>query len=154
VIESLHSIIGSKFHPVFQGKLSLIIACKTVNFTHARVVMMNEDRILELLAEYLRKTDQIMERLDKQAVVWSQQQEAWGRQEEFRKRQDQRLDVAYQVLVAHSEKIEKLQEESAELRKKSIKLEQQSQKIERRSDATWKQFIALAKKTGRKPRKR
>lgn len=137
--------------------------------------MMNEDKILELLAEYLRKTDQMMERLDKQASIWARQEEyrakqeerqskqeerqakqeerqakqdeRYARQEEFRARQDRRLDMAYQVLITHSEKIEKLQLESN-------KLQEQTRKIELRTDATWKKFIAVTKRIATNRRKR
>ena len=46
--------------------------------------MKSEDKILELLSEYLKKTDQTLER----------------------------MDLAYDVLIKHSEQIEELRKES------------------------------------------
>ncbi len=94
---------------------------------------MDESKILELLAEYLRKTDQILERLGKQEEHWN--------------KQDVRLDIAYQTLIFHSEKIEALQKSSEEIRK-------QTKKIEVRNDAMLQQLIALSKRVNTIERKR
>lgn len=94
---------------------------------------MDESKILELLAEYLRKTDQILERLGKQEEHWN--------------KQDARLDIAYQTLIFHSEKIEALQKASEEIRK-------QTKKIEVRNDAMLQQLIALSKRVNTIERKR
>ena len=55
--------------------------------------MKSEDKIVELLSEYLKKTDQTLER----------------------------VDLAYDVLVKHSEQILKHSEQIEELRKESLK---------------------------------
>ena len=55
--------------------------------------MKSEDKILELLSEYLKKTDQTLER----------------------------MDLAYDVLIKHSEQILKHSEQIEELRKESLK---------------------------------
>jgi hypothetical protein len=55
--------------------------------------MKSEDKILELLSEYLKKTDQTLER----------------------------MGLAYDVLIKHSEQILKHSEQIEELRKESLK---------------------------------
>lgn len=109
--------------------------------------MMDENKILELLAEYLRKTDQILERLAQHDLLWSKNNERWGKQEEHWNKQDVRLDIAYQTLIFHSEKIEALQKSSEEIRK-------QTKKIEVRNDAMLQQLIALSKRVNTIERKR
>ena len=78
--------------------------------------MMDEGKILELLAEYLRKTDRLIEKWDKHDLLFD--------------KQFKRLDIAYQVLVTHSEKIEELQRESKELRLQTKELQQQTLNIQ------------------------
>ena len=63
--------------------------------------MKSEDKILELLSEYLKKTDQTLER----------------------------MDLAYDVLVKHSEQILKHSEQFGELRKESLKHEIQQEAL-------------------------
>ena len=63
--------------------------------------MKSEDKILELLSEYLKKTDQTLER----------------------------MDLAYDVLIKHSEQILKHSEQIEELRKESLKHEIQQEAL-------------------------
>ena len=79
-----------------------------------------EDKILELLAEYLKKTDQTLER----------------------------MDLAYDVLIKHSEELvdlrkvsEKNQQEIVELRKESIKHEIQQ-------DVLLKEILSISRRVG------
>jgi uncharacterized protein YlxW (UPF0749 family) len=78
--------------------------------------MKNEDKIVELLSEYLLKTDRILDRLDTHDNLF----EAMLKQMDA---QSKRMDLAYQVIIKHSEQIEKLQQETQELRKESLKRE-------------------------------
>ncbi len=127
--------------------------------------MTNESKILELLAEYLRKTDRLIEKMDKFEVMFE--------------KQSQRLDVSYQVLISHSEKIESLQQESKDIRLVTMDLQrqtldlqhqtkelqnqtkeiqiqvgQESQKSSARSDALVRELIGLSKKVKTLERKR
>lgn len=63
--------------------------------------MKTEDKILELLSEYLKKTDQTLER----------------------------MDLAYDVLMKHSEQLIKQSERIEELRKESLKHEIQQESL-------------------------
>ena len=93
-----------------------------------------EGRILELLAAYLKKTDQTIERMDG-----------------ANKRMDaanKRMDLAYDVLIKHSEELielrkasEKNQQEIVELRKESIKHEIQQ-------DVLLKEILSISRRVG------
>lgn len=96
--------------------------------------MKAEDRILELLAEYLKKTDQTMERMDASNK----------RMDESNKR----MDLAYDVLIKHSEELielrkvsEKNQNEIVELRKETIKREIQQ-------EALLKEIFSISRRVG------
>jgi hypothetical protein len=89
--------------------------------------MKAEDRILELLAEYLKKTDQTIERMDLA---------------------NKRMDLAYDVLIKHSEALielrkvsEKNQNEIVELRKETIKREIQQ-------EALLKEIFSISRRVG------
>lgn len=62
--------------------------------------MKNEEKIIELLAEYLQKTDRILDRLDKHDSLFKNQ-----------------LDVLFQ----HSKQIETLQKQTETLQKEALK---------------------------------
>lgn len=86
-----------------------------------------EDRILELLAEYLKKTDQALER----------------------------IDLAYDVLIKHSEELvelrkssEKNQQEIVELRKESLDLRKESIKREIQQDVLLKEILSISRRVG------
>ncbi|MBC7921028.1 MAG: hypothetical protein H7Z75_08030 [Ferruginibacter sp.] len=91
--------------------------------------MNNEDKIIELLAEYLRKTDRLLERMDRQQQNFEEQgrrmdqhQRNFEEQGQQIKEQNQRMDLAYDVLIKHSE-------EMLELRKEAKKREIQQETI-------------------------
>ena len=86
---------------------------------------MDESKILELLAEYLRKTDRVLDRLDSHDVLFD--------------KQFKRLDIAYQVLVNHSEKIESLQQQTQ-------KTLEEMKVMRHASDALLKQVVTLSRK--------
>lgn len=62
--------------------------------------MKNEDKIIELLSEYLQKTDRVLDRLDKHDELFKNQ-----------------LDVLFQ----HSKQIETLQKQTETLQKEALK---------------------------------
>lgn len=86
--------------------------------------MKMEDKILELLAEYLKKTDQTLESI-----------------EETNKRIDQsnkRMDLAYGILVQHSEELISLRKEA---RQEALKREVQQ-------EALLKEIFSISKRVG------
>ena len=117
--------------------------------------MKTEDRILELLAEYLKKTDQTIERMDG----------ANKRMDDANKRMDagnKRMDLAYDVLIKHSEELielrkvsEKNQQEIIELRNESINLRNESLdlrkvsiKHEIQQDVLLKEILSISRRVG------
>ncbi len=82
--------------------------------------MKAEDKILELLAEYLKKTDQTIEQMDL----------ANKRMDESNKR----MDLAYDVLIKHSEEL-------IDLRKELIKREVQQ-------DVLLKEILSISRRVG------
>ncbi len=84
--------------------------------------MKAEDKILELIADYLKKTDQTLER----------------------------MDFAYDVLMKHSEELMKHSEELIELRKSSVKnqeeitsLRKDSMKHQIQQDVLLKEIMSI-----------
>ena len=79
--------------------------------------VMDNKRILELielLSEYLQKTDRILDKMDRHDVSFDKYFELFDKQ--FK-----RMDMAYQVIVGHSEKIEVLHGETKHLQDESNK---------------------------------
>lgn len=79
---------------------------------------MNENKIIELLAEYLQKTDRMLDKMDQHEKIFDKQFE--------------RMDLAYQVLISHSEKIEDLQSQTKE--------------IQQRNEALLKEILSISKR--------
>lgn len=113
--------------------------------------------LIELLAEYLQKTDRLLDRMDKHDVLFE--------------KQFARMDLAYQVIVTHSERIENLQEETKDLQRQTkdlqlqtkelqqqtkeqtkdlqlqIKeLQLQTKEIQQRNDSTFKEILSISKR--------
>ncbi|MEK6780530.1 MAG: hypothetical protein AABY93_02425 [Bacteroidota bacterium] len=89
--------------------------------------MKAEEKILELLAEYLKKTDQTLER----------------------------MDLAYDVLIKHSEGLMKHSEELIDLRKVSEKnqneiaaLRKESIKHEIQQEVLLKEILSISRRVG------
>lgn len=95
--------------------------------------------LIELLAEYLQKTDRLLDRMDKHDVLFE--------------KQFARMDLAYQVIVTHSERIEILQEETKDLQRQTKDLQQQTKElqlqtkeIQQRNDSTFKEILSISKR--------
>ena len=81
--------------------------------------------LIELLSEYLQKTDRILDKMDRHDVLFDKYFELFDKQ--FK-----RMDMAYQVIVGHSEKIEVLQGGTKHLQDESNKLMTEILSISRR----------------------
>ena len=86
--------------------------------------MPNEQRLIELLTDYLIKADQSFERMDKmderiaqQQEILAKQQEAILNQQAFAMKQSDRIETILQILIKHSESIEKIGERVTESRR-------------------------------------
>ena len=69
----------------------------------------NEQRLIELLTDYLIKADQSFERMDKMDERIAQQQDAILNQQAFAMKQSDRIETILQILIKHSESIEKIE---------------------------------------------
>jgi len=81
--------------------------------------MKSEERIIELLSEYLIKTDRILEEMVKNDLKFSEQNksiiaqsESITAQNERITAQNERIDLAYQALLKHAEEIKQLRQET------------------------------------------
>ena len=72
----------------------------------------NEQRLIELLSEYIIKADQCFERIDRT-------DEKFAKQQEFLVRQTQRTDAILQFLIKHSETIKKIEQKLFDTNKES-----------------------------------
>lgn len=63
----------------------------------------NEQRLIELLSEYIIKADQSIDRM-------GSMDEKFAKQQEFLVGQAQRMDTMLQILIKHSESIEKIEQ--------------------------------------------
>ena len=95
--------------------------------------------LIELLAEYLQKTDRLLDRMDKHDVLFE--------------KQFARMDLAYQVIVTHSERIENLQDQTKDLQLQTKDLQQQTKElqlqtkeIQQRNDSTFKEILSISKR--------
>ena len=95
--------------------------------------------MIELLAEYLQKTDRLLDRMDKHDVLFE--------------KQFARMDLAYQVIVTHSERIENLQDQTKDLQLQTKDLQQQTKElqlqtkeIQQRNDSTFKEILSISKR--------
>jgi uncharacterized coiled-coil DUF342 family protein len=87
--------------------------------------MKNEDRIIELLAEYLQKTDRILDRLDSHDQLF----------EEMLKR----IDIC-------SKQTQELQIQTKELQKETKELRSESLKHEIKNDVLLKEILSISKR--------
>ncbi len=104
------------------------------------------DELIELLAEYLQKTDRLLERMDR-----NDQKSA--HYDELFEKQFARMDLAYQVIVTHSEKIENLQQQTQTLQQHTQTLQQQTQTLQQQTqtlqDETkeiFKEILSISKR--------
>ena len=95
--------------------------------------------LIELLAEYLQKTDRLLDRMDKHDVLFE--------------KQFARMDLAYQVIVTHSERIENLQDQTKDiqlqtkdLQLQTKELQLQTKEIQQRNDSTFKEILSISKR--------
>lgn len=102
--------------------------------------------LIELLAEYLQKTDRLLDRMDKHDILFE--------------KQFARMDLAYQVIVTHSERIENLQDQAKDLQLQTKDLQQQTKElyqqtkelqlqtkeIQQRNDSTFKEILSISKR--------
>ena len=102
--------------------------------------MMDESKILELLSEYLRKTDRVLDRLDSH--------------DELFEKQLGRIDLAYQVIIGHSEKHDNHKEHFAILEKqiesahkRTEILQQQTERMEQQTERMEQQTVRLEQQT-------
>ncbi len=82
--------------------------------------MKAEDKILELLAEYLKKTDQTLER----------------------------MDLAYDVLIKHSEELVELRKSSEKNQHEIVELRKESIKREIQQDVLLKEILSISRRVG------
>ncbi len=75
--------------------------------------------LIELLAEYLQKTDRLLDRMDKHDILFE--------------KQFARMDLAYQVIVTHSERIEILQDQTKDIQLQTKDLKQQTKDIQQQT---------------------
>jgi uncharacterized coiled-coil DUF342 family protein len=87
--------------------------------------MKNEEKIIELLAEYLQKTDRILDRLDSHDHLF----------EEILKR----IDVS-------SQQTKELQTQTKELQKETKELRSESLKHEIKNDVLLKEILSISKR--------
>ncbi len=80
---------------------------------------MDEKKIIELLAEYLQKTDRMLDRMDQHDI--------------FFEKQFARLDIAFQTLIAHSEKVESIQHETKEIHLEIREIQQEVKDLHHKS---------------------
>lgn len=85
--------------------------------------------MMALLAEYMQKTDRLLDRMDKHDILFE--------------KQFARMDVAYQVIVAHSEKIDVLQQRANETQEE---LKVAALKQEARNEALMSEILAISKR--------
>ena len=109
--------------------------------------------MIELLAEYLQKTDRLLDRMDKHDILFE--------------KQFARMDLAYQVIVTHSERIENLQDQAKDLQlqtkdlqlqtkdlqqqtkelyQQTKELQLQTKEIQQRNDSTFKEILSISKR--------
>ncbi len=109
--------------------------------------------LIELLAEYLQKTDRLLDRMDKHDILFE--------------KQFARMDLAYQVIVTHSERIENLQDQTKDLQlqtkdlqlqtkdiqqqtkelyQQTKELQLQTKEIQLRNDSTFKEILSISKR--------
>ena len=109
--------------------------------------------MIELLAEYLQKTDRLLDRMDKHDILFE--------------KQFARMDLAYQVIVTHSERIENLQDQTKDLQlqtkdlqlqtkdiqqqtkelyQQTKELQMQTKEIQLRNDSTFKEILSISKR--------
>ncbi len=98
--------------------------------------MKNEEKIIELLSEYLQKTDRTLERMEKSDKKFDEVQAELAKHSDridlayaeltkhFKK-----IDLAYDVLMKHSDELISLRKASDELRKESMKREIQQEAL-------------------------
>ncbi len=88
--------------------------------------------LLAILAEYLQKTDRLLERMDQHDLLFE--------------KQFTRMDLAYQVIVTHSEKIELLQEQSNDLRQQTKDLRLEMLKQENKNENILTEILSISKR--------
>lgn len=81
------------------------------------------DELIELLVEYLQKTDRLLDRMDNHDLEFS-------KHEQLFEKQFARMDLAYQVMVTHSEKIVSLQQETKEIYQEILSISKRVKSIE------------------------
>lgn len=88
--------------------------------------------LLALLSEYLQKTDRLLVRMDEHDLLFE--------------RQFARMDMAYQVIVTHSEKIEALQKQTKEIQVESLGLKKDMLKQETKNEAIFNEILSISKR--------
>jgi septal ring factor EnvC (AmiA/AmiB activator) len=87
--------------------------------------MKNEERIIELLAEYLQKTDRILDRLDSHDHLFAETLK--------------RMDIT-------SQQTQELQNQTKELQKETKELRSESLKHEIKNDVLLKEILSISKR--------
>ena len=94
---------------------------------------MDESKILELLSEYLRKTDRVLDRLDSH--------------DELFEKQLGRIDLAYQVIIGHSEKHDNHKEHFAILEKQIESAHKRTEILQQQTERMEQQTVRLEQQT-------
>jgi hypothetical protein len=84
--------------------------------------MKNEEKIIELLSEYLLKTDRTLERMEKNDKKFDEDHAELMKHAK-------KIDLAYEVLMKHSDELISLRKETEALRKESLKREIQQEAL-------------------------
>lgn len=88
--------------------------------------------LLALLSEYLQKIDRLLVRMDEHDLLFE--------------KQFARMDLAYQVIVTHSEKIEALQQQTKEIQVESWDLKKDMLKQETKNEAIFNEILSISKR--------
>lgn len=95
--------------------------------------------LLALLSEYLQMTDRLLVRMDEHDLLFE--------------KQFARMDLAYQVIVTHSEKIEDLQHQAKDLRQQTKEIQVESWdlkkdmlKQETKNEAIFNEILSISKR--------
>ena len=88
--------------------------------------------MMALLAEYLQKTDRLLDRMDMHDILFE--------------KQFARMDLAYQVIVTHSEKIESLERQTKEIQEETREIKKATLLQEAKNEALFNEILSISKR--------
>ncbi len=110
--------------------------------------MKAEDKILELLAEYLKKTDQTLERMDLAYDVLIKHSEELIELRKVSEQNQKQIEQNQKQIEQNQKQIEQNQQEIVELRKESLDLRKESIKHEIQQDVLLKEILSISRRVG------